>query len=193
MQSVPQNEPSESAPYRKVRFTYDDYLNLPEGRRYEIIDGDLNMTPAPNIKHQKVSLLLSQALLNFCQLEDLGTVLCAPVDVYLTHEDIIQPDLLFVAKEREGIIEPNYIRGAPDLMVEIVSPASAKRDRSVKRSLYARHGVREYWIVDPDAKTVEVAVWTDGEMKTAQVYPSGSTLQSPLLPGLKIKLSQIGL
>jgi Uma2 family endonuclease len=174
-----------------LRFTYNDYLLLPEDRRYEIIDGDLFMTPAPTPYHQLVSANLHSALRDVVLEHRLGRVLYAPCDVVLSPTDIVQPDILFVAAARLSIIGEKYISAAPDLVVEILSPSTAERDQDLKRKLYARFGVREFWIADPEKKTVEVFVDTAEGFRRESLFGIGETLRSPLLPGLEIPLAEV--
>jgi Uma2 family endonuclease len=174
-----------------LRFTYDDYLLLPEDRRYEIIDGDLFMTPAPTPYHQLVSINLGSSLRDFVLEHRLGRVLYAPCDVVLSPTDVVQPDILFVASDRLSIIGEKYISEAPDLVVEILSPATADRDQDLKKKLYARFGVREFWLADPEKKTVEVFVNTTEGFRRESLFGAGETLRSPLLPGLEIPLAEV--
>jgi len=175
----------------KVRFNYSDYLLLPEDKRYEILDGELYMVAAPNTKHQRVSIRLVVALLQHVEQKDLGEIFHAPCDVLLSDEDVVQPDILFVRKERAGIIKEANLQGAPDLVVEILSPGTRSKDLELKRKAYARFGVQEYWIVDPEADTVEVLVWNELGYVTAGVYAKADRLSSPLLPELNLPLSKI--
>lgn len=172
-----------------VRFNYDDYLLLPEDKRYEILDGDLFMVPAPGIKHQRLSIALSAVLLK--KLSRFGTVLAAPCDVLFSREDIVQPDILFVRKERSGIIGDLNIQGSPDLVVEILSPGTRQRDLEAKRKIYSKFGVSEYWIVDPEAETIEVLVWSEIGYITSGIYNKSGRICSPLLPNVKVSLSEI--
>jgi len=141
----------------KIKFTYKDYKSLPESetKRYELIEGELIMIPSPNFKHQSVSGNLAFILRGFVQKRNLGIIIYAPFDVHLG-DNVVQPDILFVSKERSYVITEEEIKGAPDLVIEILSPATAERDRTYKKVLYARYGVSEYWIVDPGKKTIEV-------------------------------------
>lgn len=175
----------------ELKFTYDDYLLLPEDKRYELIDGDLYLVPAPRTFHQIVSLRIGAALNDFVDKNLLGQVIAAPCDVYLSQHDVVQPDILWISPDRLGIMKEAYVDGAPDLVVEILSPSDPKRDRELKRKLYARFGVREYWIVDPDAKSIDVLTRQEGDLKTVQVFVADDTLTSPLLQEFELSLTVI--
>ncbi|RMH05293.1 MAG: Uma2 family endonuclease [Nitrospirae bacterium] len=174
-----------------IRFTYQDYLQLPEDRQYEIVDGDLYMVPAPTPYHQQVSRNLEFPLHQYVKAHDLGEVFYAPCDVLLSETDVVQPDLLFIAKARLSIITDTHIQGAPDLVIEILSPASEPRDRGAKQKLYARAGVSEYWIVDPMSKTVEVFRLSETGYHRINHFTHSDTLHSPTFPDLAIPLSDI--
>jgi Uma2 family endonuclease len=174
-----------------IKFTYEDYRNAPEDKRYELLDGDLVMTPAPGERHQSVSALLTSRLFQFVTENRLGRVYAAPFDVVLSNTDVVQPDLLFVSNERADVVTAANVQGAPDLVVEILSPSSVERDRTLKRRLYARHGVSEYWIVDTDARTATVLLLQDGEFEAAATYGEGETLISPMLPGLALNVVEL--
>ena len=145
------------------QITWQDVQQLPDdGHRHEAIDGELYVTPAPTYRHQKVSQRLEQSLLRLLQAPGHGSVVDAPIGVeFPATQEGVQPDIVFVSSERLGIIHDEGIKGAPDLVIEILSPSTAHRDRGIKRKLYERHGVTQYWIVDPDAEAVEV--WSFGD------------------------------
>ena len=175
-----------------VKLTYEDYRTAPADRRYELLDGDLIMVPAPNLKHQKVQRHLGQRLSQFIAERDLGEFFFAPCDVVLSDTDVVQPDLLFVSGEREHLLSGgDNVRGAPDLVVEILSPATADRDRGYKRALYGRHGVTEYWLVDPTAETVSIHRQQAGALTVTQSFGREETLRSPLLAGLELHVDDI--
>ncbi len=174
-----------------LRFTYQDYLNLPEDRRYELIDGDLLMSPSPSEKHQRVIARLVFLLEGYLERTPVGRIYPAHFDVVLSDTDVVQPDVLFVSNERASIIGERAVRGAPDLVVEILSPATADRDRTVKTKLYARAGVRELWLVDADARTVEVLVNGENGLRRDSIWISGETVHSSLLPGFSLELSRL--
>ncbi len=174
-----------------VPFTYQDYLNLPEDRRYELIDGDLLMTPSPSERHQRLLLELALLLTAFVKKHGLGMVYVAPFDVVLSDTNVVQPDLLFVSNERASRIGERAVAGAPDLVVEVLSPGTADRDRTVKAKLYARAGVRELWLLDPDAKTLEVLVPTEGGFGLQATFVAGQIGRSSLLPELAIDAAKL--
>jgi Uma2 family endonuclease len=138
-------------------WTYADYCALPDdGRRYEIVDGVLYMTPSPKEAHQAISMLLSMHLAAHVQRGGLGRVYAAPFDVRLGPGTVVQPDVIVVLNDNLDIITPDNIDGAPDLVIEIASPSTTGYDRRQKQDAYAAAGVDEYWLVDPAARTIEV-------------------------------------
>ncbi len=175
-----------------IKFTYEDYKSLPEDetKRYELLEGELVVVPSPNEQHQSISRNLAFRLFQYVKENKLGTVYYAPFDVVLG-DNVVQPDIMYVSRDRLGIITADEIRGAPDLVIEILSPATSARDRTLKRTLYARHGVRELWIVDPDGKTLEVARLGKAGLETTGVYRKGETPVSHVLPGLRLDLHEV--
>ena len=173
----------------QIKFTYRDYLLLPEGDRRELIEGDFYVVPAPSFNHQSFLRNLSIILWDFVRANGLGVVLWAPTDVVLSETTVVQPDILFVSNERREIITEANVSGAPDLVVEILSPGTMERDKELKLNLYARHGVREYWIVDPDARSVQV-LELEADAISDSNYTSG-TVFSSLLPGFNVSLEDI--
>jgi Uma2 family endonuclease len=174
-----------------LRFTYEDYVLLPEDGRYEVIDGELFLTPAPTPFHQLVKSRIERLLQDHVESAELGIVLDAPCDVVLSRFDVLQPDIFFVSAERRSVIGEKFISDAPDLVVEILSPGTRKRDRIFKAKRYARFGVREMWIADPDRKTVEVFVNNGDAFQREALYASEGVLRSPLLPGLEVPLARV--
>ena len=174
-----------------VRQTYKDYCATPDDERYELLNGTLMMVPAPNRKHQKVLGRLHIELSRFNQEHELGEVYVAPFDVWLSDTDVVQPDVLFVSRAREHTLTDENVRGAPDLVIEILSPSTADRDLGYKHDLYGRHGVLEYWIVDPMAETVAVHRQRDGRLELAETFGRGDTLRTALLNGLQLKLDDV--
>lgn len=174
-----------------LKLTYEDYLRLPEEKRYEIIGGDLFMTPAPSTRHQEVSGNLGFILWDFVRRHNLGKVYYAPCDVILTEHDIVQPDILFISRKRQHIITEANIQGAPDLIAEILSPTRTWMDQRLKKALYARCGVKEYWIVDPDEKRVEVYLLGKEGYQLKGNYSEGDRIESQVIKGLVIKMEEI--
>jgi len=175
------------------RWTYEDYYHLEDGQRYEIIEGELiRMAPAPDIFHQNWALELVLRLREHVKQNKLGQVFIAPVDVGLSANDVVQPDVVFVSAARAGIIERRGIMGVPDLVVEVLSPATARDDRSRKRDLYARAGISEYWIADPANRTLEVLTLKSGTCELSCYADERTPAQSTLLAGLEIDLATIG-
>jgi Uma2 family endonuclease len=172
------------------KMTYADYAKIPEdGNRHEILEGDWYVTPAPNTDHQSIVLALGALLKNFASSTDAGRAFVAPTDVLLSNHDIVQPDVFFVAKDRASIIEQAFIRGAPDLVVEVLSPATASIDRGRKLALYERSGVREYWIVDAQARTIEVHDF--GSPRRVMVHDDRRTVVSAAVPGLQVPVADL--
>lgn len=165
----------------KIRFTYDDYYALTDEKRYELIEGDLYMVPSPYFYHQIVSGNIEFMLRDFVKKRNLGIVVYAPIDVVLSPEDVLQPDILFISKERRHIITEKNVSGAPDLVIEILSPSTQERDKLVKRNLYAKYGVKEYWIVDPSAKNIEILSLSGQGYKLFGVFFIDDVLSSPLI------------
>ncbi|MCA9300781.1 MAG: Uma2 family endonuclease [Phycisphaerales bacterium] len=167
----------------RVVFTYEDLRQLPEDRqRYEVIDGDLLVTPAPTTSHQRASARLVYRLTDRLDEPGIATVLYAPVDVIFSGQDIVQPDIVAVRAENRRFITERGIECAPDLVVEILSPSTSARDRGVKAKLYASYGVREYWLVDLASKRVEVRVLGVGGFESHATQGPGGTLASTIFP-----------
>lgn len=152
------------------QITWDDVQQLPDdGNRYEAIEGALYMTLAPSVRHQTISMRLVHELLRLLVEPGHGRLWHAPLGVrFPATQEGVQPDIVFVSNERRSIVAPDEIKGAPDLVVEILSPSTAVRDRDLKRRLYQRQGVAEYWIVDPDAAAVDV--WRFGDEPPAERF-----------------------
>lgn len=175
----------------RLKLTYQDYVLLPDdGKRYEILDGDLYVTPSPTARHQKVSVNLFLGLSQHVRANGLGEVFYAPLDVILADDSIAQPDLLFISNERLPIVR-DWVHGAPDLVIEILSPGTRDRDRTLKRHLYARYGVRELWLVDPEARTAEVFALDPASEIPPRIFADRDTLASGVLPTLRLPLEPI--
>jgi Uma2 family endonuclease len=178
------------------RLTYQDLLRLPDDLlRHELIDGEHYVSPAPTVKHQDIVLNLVHLLLTFVRAHRLGKVMVGPVDVLFTEHDVVEPDVLFVAAAHGDRVRERYVAGAPDLVVEVLSPSNRGFDRIKKRRLYEVHGVAEYWIVDPPAEMLEVyrAASPGSQLarRASLSRAAGDTLETPLLPGLQILLSEV--
>lgn len=174
-----------------IRFTYQDYLQLSEDRRYEIVDGDLYVVPAPIPYHQKVSRNFEFLLYEYVKKHDVGEVLHAPCDLLLSESDVVQPVIMFIAKDQLSIITDANIQGAPTVVIEILSPSSEKRDRGAKQKLYARAGIQEYWIVDLRVKTVEVLRLTLSGYSQHAYFQVEDSLHSLIFPHLTIPLLDV--
>ena len=176
----------------KVRYTYEDYCQLPDDRRYELIDGEFyEMSPAPSSVHQRTVLKLARLLADWVDQHGLGEVFIAPFDVLLSLWDTLQPDILFVAADRQHIITARACEGPPDLVVEVLSPSTSRRDLVLKRERYARFGVREYWLVDPVARSIEVLTWQEGAFHSQGIYAGDSMPVSAVLPGFAFRADAI--
>ncbi len=175
----------------KRKFTYEDYAKTPEGERYELLDGELIMAAAPNMAHQNTQSNLVGEFYVFVRDRDLGWIYFSPTDVYLTDTDVVQPDILFISKGRSYIRTGKNIHGAPDLVVEILSPSTSANDWGYKKDLYEKHGVKEFWLVDPYAKQVIVMLLKDGSYGIVGVYREDDTLRSPTLEGFELDLGRV--
>lgn len=174
------------------RLTYRDWLRRPDdGRVYEILDGEIYMTPAPSIRHQDISSRLHSRLGPFLENSGAGRLFAAPTGVRLSEDVVVQPDLLVVLAQHRDRLGEQVIDGPPDLVVEILSPGTAGRDLVAKRELYARFAVPEYWIVDSEGSNVEVLTLERGAYSRAGLFRRHETLRSPLLPDLGIPLDEV--
>lgn len=170
--------------------TVDDYMALGDEVRAELIAGEIYMTPSPTPNHQSIASRLHLRLAAAIEQGAAGVLYFAPLDVHLPSGDIVQPDLLFIREENTAIIQ-DWIRGVPDLLIEIVSSNHAERDRIVKRDLYARNGVPEYWLVDGATRTIERLVHDGTGFAAGGYYGIEDTLGTELLPGLRLSLTDV--
>ncbi len=177
---------------RAKRWTYEEYYKLEDEQRYEVIDGRLLMAPAPGTWHQDWVGNLYYLLRPRVRKMTLGRLFISPVDVVLDPENVVQPDLVFVAAKNLGIIEKRAIFGTPDLLVELLSPSSVRRDRYTKMNLYARFGVKEYWIGDPANRSLEILTLKEGRYELRCSADEMGKLNSLVLNGLKFDLGEIG-
>jgi Uma2 family endonuclease len=179
----------------QVRYTYADLETFPEGdgKRYEIIDGELFVTPSPNVRHQAVLKELVWSIESHLREHPLGTLFFAPLDVVFSDDNVVEPDLLYVSRARAERMTKKNIQGAPDLVVEVLSESTRRTDEIRKRKLFERYDVVEYWIVDPELDAVKVFRRRQGRFdRVAELtFEANDTLTTPLLPGLEIPLARI--
>jgi Uma2 family endonuclease len=177
-----------------VKLTYDDFLLFPDdGKRHELIDGEHYVTPSPNRKHQRISGNLYLLIGMWLEDHPIGQIYYAPFDVILSMFDVVEPDLLYMSNERAAkVLTDANVKGAPELVIEIGSEGTRKRDETIKRRLYERSGVSEYWVVDPEIDVIRVyrrdakGFGRPHELRA----DAGDTLTTPLLPGLSLPLSR---
>ncbi|HET9360841.1 MAG TPA: Uma2 family endonuclease [Vicinamibacterales bacterium] len=178
-----------------VKLTYDDFVQFPDdGLRHELIDGEHYVTPSPNTKHQRVSLNLILLIGGWLEHNPIGQLFHAPFDVVFSKFDVVEPDLLYLSNARAAeSLTPQHVRGVPELVIEIGSPGTRQRDETVKRRLYERSGVSEYWVADPEIDTIRV-YRREGDQFARVVELSadaGDTLTTLLLPGLEVPLLKV--
>jgi Uma2 family endonuclease len=178
-----------------LKLTYDDFLLFPDdGKRHELIDGEHYVTPSPNIRHQRILGHLYLAMATWLETHPIGKVFLSPLDVVLSNFDVVEPDLLYVSNARAAeVLTPQNLRGTPEIVVEIHSPATRKRDETIKRRLYERAGVTEYWTVDPDLETIRVCRRAGEAFARPDELSceAGDALTTPLLPDLEMPLARI--
>lgn len=186
-----------ASPHPNRRLTYDDFLLFPDddGLRHEIIDGEHYVTAAPNLGHQDLIGRLYLSIGAFVEdRPERGRIFLSPCDVVFSFHDIVEPDLIFVAPDQLGILTEKNVQGTPALVVEVLSPSTRKRDREIKRQLYDRTGVREYWLVDPDANVVTIhRRASDGSFPQAARLTAQAldTLETPLLSGWSLPIARL--
>lgn len=172
--------------------TAEDFESFPDdGNRYEIIGGQLIVSPSPTYPHQRASMKLGNAIDSYLTREGMGEIVAAPMDVLLSSNDVVQPDLLVVLNERSAIIQHGRVVGAPDLVVEILSPSSIETDFLRKSKLYEQAGVREYWIVNPEGETVSVQTLEGDRYLLTGEYGRDDTLRSTVIDGFDLELATI--
>lgn len=174
------------------KLTYEEFRRLPDdGKRYELVRGEVHLTPSPSTRHQCILQNLAVSLANYLKEKPVGYVLIAPLDVRLEIDTALQPDLLFVSKPRAEIIQENFISGAPDLLVEILSRSTAAHDRATKLPIYAEAGVNEVWLIDPQAKTVEILKRQGSKYLVDLTLAGDQLLTSTLYPGWQQPLNEL--
>jgi Uma2 family endonuclease len=174
------------------RLSYPELRLMPDdGKRYELIDGEVIMSPSPSEKHQRALAELYLSIANHVKEHKLGKVYFAPFDIVFSEKTALQPDLIFVSSARVGIIGPEYIIGAPDLVAEILSPSRPAYDRVTKLEQYARYGVREYWIVDPGTEKAEIHRLAGKSYELAATLAGAEALTTPFLPGWQLPVRHL--
>jgi len=176
-----------------TKLTYQDYLLFPDdGLRHEIIEGEHCVSPSPSARHQRILLKLSYLLQQFLETHPLGEIFFAPFDVLLSEFNVLVPDLIYLSKDRSNLLTLKHLRGAPDLAVEILSPSTRSRDTQLKRDVYQRTGVAEYWVIDPEHDVVDVYRRTGaGAFNDPIRLERTGSLTTPLLPGLQLSLDAV--
>ncbi|NOT27802.1 MAG: Uma2 family endonuclease [Acidobacteria bacterium] len=178
-----------------VKLTYDDFVKFPDdGKRHELIDGEHYVTPSPNTRHQRLVGRLHLLMGVWLEAHPVGQLFLAPYDVVFSDSDVVEPDLVYLSNGRAAeVLTPLHARGVPELVIEIASKGTRKRDETIKRRLYERVGVTEYWIVDPEIDAIRVHR-RDGDRFAGTVElrcDAGDVLTTPLLPGLEIPLARV--
>ncbi|HEY7647608.1 MAG TPA: Uma2 family endonuclease [Methylomirabilota bacterium] len=172
--------------------TYEDYCALPDdGLRYEIIEGFLFSEPSPRRAHQQVAANLLMVLRAHVREHNLGEVYIAPFDVILSRRTVVVPDLVFVTRDRADIVTERAVEDTPDLIIEILSPGTARRDRVAKLNAYARRGVPHYWLVDPVARTLEAFELSEGSYRLVAAVGGDEVYRPGLFPALVLPLSEL--
>jgi Uma2 family endonuclease len=171
--------------------TVHDYMLMPEGGpRYQLIDGEIHMAPAPSRFHQHISGNIEFILRKYLEQNPIGVVYHAPFDVVLTDINVFQPDILFVSKAHEAVLTEHGAEGAPDFVVEILSKKTAHLDKGAKREVYARTGVTELWIINPETRRVGVYCLQKDMETPSATYDDASRFESPLFPGLMFETNE---
>ena len=170
--------------------TIADYEALPEGSPYQLVEGELIMSPAPGVEHQQTSINISHRLYSFLKQRGIGRVLYAPLDVYIDEENAYQPDIVVILKGSKARITRKGVYGPPDVVVEILSPSTAYYDLTQKKDVYERSGVREYWIVDPLRRTFEVYLNTEEGFKLISKAKGKGVVRSEVL-SLELELEEV--
>ena len=187
-------------PTSAKKLTYRDYLRFPEdGQRHEILEGEHHVTPAPSFGHQRAVLNLAYLLQDFLRRNRRGTLLPAPFDVVISKHNLAQPDLLFVSNERAGVLTEKNLQGVPDLVIEVLSSSTRRVDEGTKRAIYERFGVQEYWLVDPQRRTVRIFRRAGGSGAGDSAFgppldlaaEAGDVLTTSLLAGFSIQVAEI--
>lgn len=175
----------------RKRMTYADYVKIDDNNRYEILHGELCMVPAPSTDHQSVSRNLEFLIWNFVKKKGIGKIFDAPIDVVFDDDEVFQPDIVFIKSENQGIIHKTAIHGIPDLIVEIVSPSSAFYDTVEKKEIYRKCGVKEYWLIFPEERVIEILTLERGEYLEFCKSKKAGIVKSKMLEGLEINSQEV--
>jgi Uma2 family endonuclease len=174
------------------KLTYEDYVTLPDdGRRYEILDGELAVSPSPLSAHQRVSENLGFVLSTWVRTRRLGRIWYAPLDLILADTVVVQPDIMYVSRERAAIVTRRGVEGPPDVVVEILSDSTERRDRGAKKQIYERYGINRYWLVDPDACTLEIYALRANKYERLAAHVDSQIVTVDLPAGLEIRLADL--
>jgi len=175
----------------KKTYSYEDYKRLPEGAPYQLIGGSLIMTPAPDVYHQEISGRIEFQLREYVMKNDIGKVYDAPIDVRLSETDVYQPDIIFILHKNKSIIGRKEIEGPPDMIIEILSPATAYYDLREKYKVYEKCGVSEYWIADPKQKKIEVYENKNNKYCLIDEAEESGSVSSKIIEGFSVSLSHV--
>jgi len=182
-------------PGSRVKLTYDDFLLFPDdGQRHELIDGEHHVTPSPNIRHQLILGNLHFLIRGWLEHSKAGVVFMAPLDVVFTRFDVVEPDVLYLSNARaKAVLTAANVQGVPELVIEIGSPSTRRRDETIKKQLYEREGVSEYWVVDPDLDAIRVYAREGERFGRARELSveAGDVLTTPLLESLELRLADV--
>jgi Uma2 family endonuclease len=171
--------------------TISDFARFPEGTLVQLIDGEIILSPSPVSKHQLTAMRLAILLQKYADAHFPGTVLTAPMDVYFNEHEAYQPDVMFISTENKSIIGTENIQGAPDMIVEILSPSTAYYDLRHKKQVYEFYGVKEYWIVDPQDESVEIYARRDKKFEVHSQAGNHGSVNSAYLAGLQVHLADL--
>jgi Uma2 family endonuclease len=185
-------EPTVESGHSTTKLTYEDYVRFPDdGLRHEIIDGEHYVTPSPSMRHQRILGNFFYLIRAYLEDHPLGDVFFAPFDALLGPHDVVVPDLLYISSERSHFLTSQNLQGPPNLVIEVLSPSTSRRDRHLKRDLYERVGVEEYWLADPRRDVVIVYRWGSDAHASPVEYEKTAILPSPLFPGLALPLERV--
>lgn len=177
---------------QSVAITASEYSHMPEGPPYyQLVEGGLEMSPAPVPYHQRILINLTHLFETYLERRPIGVLYIAPFDVFLNDVNVFQPDLAFISKANASILTDKGAEGAPDLVVEILSPKTAHLDRGPKRKIYARTGVKEFWIIDPERKQIHIYHLRQDAETPVAIREEKDIFQSPLLPGLRVRCARV--